>query len=45
MREGTAHLLAVVDELVAFLNISLNAGNGWNWLSAFQLVGPSAAAR
>lgn len=31
-------------EEIAFLNISLNAGNGWTWQSAFQLVGPTAAA-
>jgi hypothetical protein len=30
-------------EEIAFLNISLNAGNGWTWQSAFQLVGPTAA--
>jgi predicted dinucleotide-binding enzyme len=32
-------------EEIAFLNISLNAGNGWAWQSAFQLVGPTAVAR
>jgi predicted dinucleotide-binding enzyme len=32
-------------EEIAFLNISLNAGNGWVWQSAFQLVGPTAVAR
>jgi hypothetical protein len=32
-------------EEIAFLNISLNARNGWTWQSAFQLVGPTAAAR
>jgi hypothetical protein len=31
-------------EEIAFLNISLNAGNGWSWQSAFQLVGPTTAA-
>jgi predicted dinucleotide-binding enzyme len=31
-------------EEIAFLNISLNAGNGWTWQSAFQLVGPTTAA-
>lgn len=31
-------------EEIAFLNISLNAGNGWSWQSAFQLVGPTSAA-
>lgn len=30
-------------EEVAFLNIALNAGNGWVWQSHFQLVGPTAA--
>ena len=29
-------------EEIAFLNISLNATNGWAWQSAFQLVGPTA---
>ncbi len=28
-------------EEVAFLNISLNAANGWAWQSAWQLVGPT----
>jgi len=32
-------------EEIAFLNISLNAGNGWTWQSAFKLVGPTAATR
>lgn len=32
-------------EEIAFLNISLNARNGWTWQSAFQLVGPTAVAR
>jgi predicted dinucleotide-binding enzyme len=27
----------------AFLNIALNAGNGWVWQSHFQLVGPTSA--
>lgn len=30
-------------EEIAFLNISLNARNGWPWQSAFQLVGPQAS--
>jgi len=30
-------------EEMAFLNISLNATNGWTWQSAFALVGPTAA--
>jgi 8-hydroxy-5-deazaflavin:NADPH oxidoreductase len=29
-------------EELAFLNISLNAANGWAWQSAWQLVGPTA---
>jgi predicted dinucleotide-binding enzyme len=29
-------------EEIAFLNITLNASNGWTWQSAFQLVGPTA---
>jgi NADPH-dependent F420 reductase len=29
-------------EEIAFLNITLNATNGWSWQSAFQLVGPTA---
>ena len=31
-------------EELAFLNISLNASNGWTWQSAFRLVGPQTAA-
>ena len=27
-------------ERMAFLNISLNATNGWSWQSAWRLVGP-----
>ena len=27
-------------EEMAFLNISLNAGNGWSWQSGWKLVGP-----
>jgi NADPH-dependent F420 reductase len=30
-------------EEMAFLNISLNAGNDWTWQSAFRLVGPQQA--
>jgi predicted dinucleotide-binding enzyme len=30
-------------EELAFLNIALNAGNGWVWQNHFQLVGPTAA--
>jgi NADPH-dependent F420 reductase len=29
-------------EHMAFLNISLNARNGWSWQSAWKLVGPTA---
>lgn len=31
-------------EEMAFLNISLNATNGWPWQSAWKLVGPTASA-
>ena len=31
-------------EEMAFLNISLNAGNGWAWQSGWKLVGPTASA-
>jgi 8-hydroxy-5-deazaflavin:NADPH oxidoreductase len=31
-------------EEMAFLNISLNASNGWSWQSGWKLVGPTAAA-
>ena len=31
-------------EEMAFLNISLNAGNGWSWQSGWKLVGPTSAA-
>jgi hypothetical protein len=27
---------------MAFLNISLNAANGWSWQSAWKLAGPTA---
>ncbi len=30
-------------EEMAFLNISLNAGNGWAWQSGWKLVGPTSA--
>jgi predicted dinucleotide-binding enzyme len=30
-------------EEIAFLNIALNAANGWQWQNAFQIVGPTAA--
>jgi 8-hydroxy-5-deazaflavin:NADPH oxidoreductase len=35
-------LAARVLELMAFLNISLNARNGWPWQSAWKLLGPTA---
>lgn len=31
-------------EEMAFLNISLNASNGWSWQSGWKLVGPTVAA-
>jgi NADPH-dependent F420 reductase len=34
-------LTARVLELMAFLNISLNARNGWPWQSGWKLVGPT----
>ena len=30
-------------EELAFLNIALNAGNGWVWQNHFQVVGPTSA--
>ena len=30
-------------EEMAFLNITLNAGNGWSWQTGWQLAGPTAA--
>jgi predicted dinucleotide-binding enzyme len=30
-------------EELAFLNIALNAGNGWVWQDHFQIVGPTSA--
>lgn len=40
---GVLRMARALEE-IAFLNISLNAGNGWTWQSAFQLVGPTTAA-
>jgi 8-hydroxy-5-deazaflavin:NADPH oxidoreductase len=40
---GSLRMARTLEEL-AFLNISLNATRGWSWQSAFQLVGPTAAA-
>lgn len=31
-------------EEMAFLNITLNVGNGWSWRSGWKLVGPTSAA-
>ena len=38
---GSLRMARTLEEL-AFLNISLNAGNGWPWQSAFRLVGPQS---
>ena len=38
---GSLRYARTLEEL-AFLNISLNATNGWAWQSHFQLVGPTA---
>lgn len=40
---GALRMARTLEE-IAFLNISLNATNGWTWQSAFQLVGPTASA-
>lgn len=40
---GSLRMARTLEEL-AFLNISLNATNGWTWQSAFTLVGPQTAA-
>jgi hypothetical protein len=40
---GGLRMARALEEL-AFLNISLNAANGWTWQSAFRLVGPQAGA-
>ena len=42
---GLYHLAWQVDtiEELAFLNIALNAGNGWQWQNHFQVVGPTSA--
>ena len=39
---GGLRMARTLEEL-AFANISLNAGNGWAWQSAFRLVGPQTA--
>jgi len=38
---GSLRMARTLEE-IAFLNISLNARNGWTWQSAFQLVGPTS---
>jgi 8-hydroxy-5-deazaflavin:NADPH oxidoreductase len=38
---GGQRLARALEEM-AFLNIALNATNGWAWQSAWQLVGPTA---
>lgn len=40
---GSLRMARALEE-IAFLNISLNASNGWTWQSAFSLVGPQTAA-
>ena len=39
---GSLRFARTLEEL-AFLNITLNAGNSWVWQNHFQLVGPTAA--
>ncbi len=39
---GSLRMAHTLEE-IAFLNISLNARNGWSWESAFKLVGPTYA--
>ena len=40
---GRLRMARSLEEL-AFLNISLNAANGWAWQSAWRLAGPTDAA-
>ena len=40
---GSLRMARSLEEM-AFLNISLNAGNGWTWQSGWKLVGPTASA-
>lgn len=40
---GSLRMARSLEEM-AFLNISLNAGNGWVWQSGWKLVGPTTAA-
>jgi predicted dinucleotide-binding enzyme len=37
---GSLRMARTLEEM-AFLNISLNAGNGWPWQSGWKLVGPT----
>lgn len=39
---GSLRFARTLEEL-AFLNITLNAGNGWAWQNHFQVVGPTSA--
>ncbi|ADU46828.1 NADPH-dependent F420 reductase [Intrasporangium calvum] len=39
---GSLRMARALEEM-AFLNISLNAGNGWTWQSGWKLVGPTEA--
>ena len=39
---GSLRMARSLEEM-AFLNISLNAGNGWAWQSGWKLVGPTSA--
>ncbi|MDQ1632145.1 MAG: 8-hydroxy-5-deazaflavin:NADPH oxidoreductase [Frankiaceae bacterium] len=39
---GSLRMARTLEEM-AFLNITLNASNGWSWQSAFQLVGPTSS--
>lgn len=40
---GSLRMARSLEEM-AFLNISLNASNGWAWQSGWKLVGPTAGA-
>jgi predicted dinucleotide-binding enzyme len=40
---GGLRMARALEEL-AFVNISLNATQGWTWQSAWKLVGPTAPA-
>ena len=39
---GSLRMARSLEEM-AFLNINLNAGNGWSWQSGWKLVGPTVA--